>query len=73
MFFDSWSGPLRVVFLGLCAYLTLVVALRPSGKRALAKMNAFDLVVTVALGSTLATVLLTSDVAWPKARSLWCC
>jgi uncharacterized membrane protein YcaP (DUF421 family) len=37
--------------------------LRVSGKRTLSKMNAFDLVVTVALGSTLATVLLTSDVA----------
>jgi uncharacterized membrane protein YcaP (DUF421 family) len=34
-----------------------------SGKRALSKMNAFDLIVTVALGSTLATVLLTGDVA----------
>jgi uncharacterized membrane protein YcaP (DUF421 family) len=63
MFFDSWSGLLRVVVLGLCTYLTLVVALRLSGKRTLAKMNAFDLVVTVALGSTLATVLLSSEVA----------
>ena len=38
--------------------------LRLAGKRALAKLNAFDLVVTVALGSTLATVLLTSDIAF---------
>ncbi len=37
--------------------------LRVSGKRMLAKMNAFELVVTVALGSTLATVLLSRDVA----------
>ena len=41
----------------------LVIFLRLSGKRTLSKMNAFDLVVTVALGSTLATVLLTKDVA----------
>jgi MYXO-CTERM domain-containing protein len=27
-------------------------------------LNAFDFVVTVALGSTLATVLLNSDVSW---------
>src|SRR5690606_10482751 len=33
------------------------------GKRTLSKMNAFDFVVTVALGSTLATVLLAKDVA----------
>jgi uncharacterized membrane protein YcaP (DUF421 family) len=36
---------------------------RISGKRPLAKMNAFDLVVTVALGSTPATILLSKDVA----------
>jgi uncharacterized membrane protein YcaP (DUF421 family) len=41
----------------------LVAVLRISGKRTLAKMNAFDLVVTVALGSTLATILLSKDVA----------
>jgi uncharacterized membrane protein YcaP (DUF421 family) len=34
-----------------------------SGKRTLAKMNAFDFVVTVALGSTLATILISKDVA----------
>ena len=37
--------------------------LRVSGKRTLSKFNAFDLIVTIALGSTLATVLLTKDVA----------
>ena len=37
--------------------------LRISGNRTLSKMHAFDLVVTVALGSTLATVILSKDVA----------
>lgn len=63
MFFDSWFGLLRVLVVGTLAYGGLVLMLRVSGKRTLSKMNAFDLVVTVALGSTLATVLLTSDVA----------
>nr|WP_229749118.1 hypothetical protein [Hymenobacter frigidus] len=40
-----------------------MLLLRVSGKRTLTKVNAFDLVVTVALGSTLATVLLTKSVA----------
>lgn len=62
MFFDSWSGLVRVVVVGLAAYVTLIVMLRLSGKRTLGKMNAFDLVVTVALGSTLATVLLSRSV-----------
>ncbi|MGJ7449452.1 DUF421 domain-containing protein [Aquipuribacter sp. MA13-13] len=64
MWFDTWSGLLRVVLVGTAAYVWLVVVLRVSGKRTLAKLNAFDLVVTVALGSTLATILLSSDVAW---------
>lgn len=63
MFFDGWTGVLRVLVMGTSAYCVLIAILRLSGKRTLAKMNAFDLVVTVALGSTLATILLTRDVA----------
>lgn len=63
MLFDNWQGLLRVIVVGIAAYAILIVILRISGKRTLAKLNAFDLVVTVALGSTLATVLLTENVA----------
>jgi len=63
MFFDDWSSLLRVVVVGILAYVGLVLLLRISGKRTLSKMNAFDLIVTVALGSTLTTVLLSQDVA----------
>ena len=63
MFFESWSRLGRVVVVGVLAYGALVFLLRVSGKRALSKMNAFDLIVTVALGSTFATVLLSKDVA----------
>ena len=66
MFFDSWSGLARVALMGATAYAALVLILRLSGKRTLAKMNAFDLVVTVALGSTLATILLSKDVAFTE-------
>jgi uncharacterized membrane protein YcaP (DUF421 family) len=61
--FAGWDGLVRVVVVGALAYLALVLLLRVSGKRTLSKMNAFDLVVTVALGSTLATVILSKDVA----------
>lgn len=57
MLFSGWEGLLRTLVVGVLAYVSLVVFLRISGKRTLSKMNAFDLVVTVALGSTLATVL----------------
>lgn len=63
MIFESWQGLMRVVLVGTCAYLSLVLLLRISGKRTLSKLNAFDLIVTVALGSILATVLLSRDVA----------
>lgn len=63
MFFNDEFSLLRVVIVGTLAYLSLVLLLRVSGKRTLSKMNAFDLVVTVAIGSTLATVLLSKDVA----------
>ena len=63
MFFDSWAGLGRVLVVGTLAYIILVLFLRISGKRTLTKLNAFDLVVTVALGSTLATVLLSKSVA----------
>ncbi|NBD21282.1 DUF421 domain-containing protein [Aquabacterium fontiphilum] len=63
MFFDGWLPLGRIVVLGALAYLALVAMLRVTGKRTLSKLNAFDLVVTVALGSTLATILLSKDVA----------
>jgi uncharacterized membrane protein YcaP (DUF421 family) len=63
MIFGGWTPILRTVLVGTLAYAALVATLRISGKRTLAKLNAFDLVVTVALGSTLASVLLSSDVA----------
>jgi uncharacterized membrane protein YcaP (DUF421 family) len=63
MFFVSWYALLRVLVVGVCAYAALVALVRLTGKRTLSKFNAFDLIVTVALGSTLATVLLAKDVA----------
>jgi uncharacterized membrane protein YcaP (DUF421 family) len=62
-FFNGWGNLLRVIIVGVLAYAALVFFLRISGNRTLSKMNAFDLIVTVALGSTLATVLLSKDVA----------
>lgn len=55
------SSFIRIITVGFLAYIGLVFFLRISGKRTLTKLNAFDLVVTVALGSTLATVLLSKD------------
>jgi uncharacterized membrane protein YcaP (DUF421 family) len=69
MWFDSWSDIGRVLAVGTAAYATVVVVLRLTGKRTLSKLNAFDLIVSVALGSTLATILLSSDVAWAEGAA----
>lgn len=63
MLFQDWGGIVRTLIVGLLAYVGLVLFLRISGKRTLAKLNAFDLVVTVALGSTLSAILLQESVA----------
>lgn len=62
MFFNSWAELGRLLAVGFLAYPILIVWLRISGKRTLSKWNAFDFVVTIALGSTLATVLMSKDV-----------
>ena len=66
MWFDSWADIARILLVGTAAYVTLIVVLRLSGKRTLSQLNAFDFVVTVAIGSTLATILLSSDVSWSE-------
>lgn len=62
IFFDGWEPILRILVIGPLAFITLVVVLRASGKRTLSKMNAFDFVVTIALGSLFATVIINQDV-----------
>jgi len=63
MLFAGWQPLLKTLIIGPLAYFSLVLLLRVSGKRTLSKMNAFDLVVTVALGSTLASILTSTQVS----------
>ena len=62
-FFNGWQPILRIVLVGILAYFALILILRISGKRSLSKLNAFDFVVTIALGSTLASLILDAKVA----------
>ena len=57
-----WTSLADVVAAGFLAYVWVILVLRLYGKRTLAKLNAFDFIVTVALGSMLATVMLIRDV-----------
>ena len=60
--FSSWPAVGRMILVGVLAYVVLIASLRISGKRTLAKMNAFDLVVTVALGSLLSSTIVSRTV-----------
>jgi uncharacterized membrane protein YcaP (DUF421 family) len=62
MLFGGWPTLARTAIIGVLAYVTLVIILRISGKRTLSKFNAYDFIVTVALGSTLASIITTRDV-----------
>lgn len=56
-FFGGWESVLRVLVVGTLGYASIVVLLRATGKRTLASMNAFDFIVTVAIGSAYGRVL----------------
>lgn len=63
LFFDNWDSLVRTFAITVMAYLVIVFLLRVSGKRTLSKMNAFDFIVTVALGSALAAVSLNKSIS----------
>ena len=67
--FDGWANVLRTILVGGAAYVALVVVLRVSGKRTLSKLNAFDFIVTVALGSTLASILVAKGLAFAQGMT----
>lgn len=62
VFFENWDGVLRVATTTVLAYILVVILLRISGKRTLAKMNAFDFIVTIALGSIVGSVILNKTI-----------
>jgi uncharacterized membrane protein YcaP (DUF421 family) len=56
------QGLWRVVIIAPVAYVTLAFVIRLAGKRVLSNMNPFDLLVTVAVGSTIADFVLDQQV-----------
>ncbi len=62
IFFSDWQSIIRILIISVAAYFSLILILRISGKRTLSKMNAFDFIITVALGSTLSAAILNKNV-----------
>jgi len=65
--FQSFGGIARMILFATMAYVSVVLILRISGKRTLATLNAFDMIVTVALGSTLASAILSRSTPLTEA------
>lgn len=68
-FFGGWEPVARVLVVGTLAYVAMVLLLRATGKRTLAQMNAFDFIVTVALGASFGRILTARSVALAEAIS----
>jgi len=60
--FSDWSSIRHIAAQAAVFYVIMVVALRVAGQRALAKMSAYDMIVTVALGSLVASVATSTDI-----------
>jgi uncharacterized membrane protein YcaP (DUF421 family) len=62
LFFESWYNVGRTVTLSIIGFLALITLLRISGKRTLSKLNVFDFVFVVAVGSVFAATLVAKDI-----------
>lgn len=62
LIFDGPDVIIRTVLIGLMAYVSVIIIIRASGKRSLSQLNAFDFIVTVAIGSILASIIINRNV-----------
>jgi uncharacterized membrane protein YcaP (DUF421 family) len=63
MLFENWHATLDDAIRAAVAYLVIVATLRAIGEQALAKMRAYDLIVTVTLGSVVASIAFSRNTA----------
>ena len=60
----SWTTIGWVALTTTAIYVTTVVSVRVAGRRTLAEISAFDIVVTIALGSIVATTAVQKDASY---------
>ncbi|MBV6624519.1 MAG: DUF421 domain-containing protein [Rivularia sp. (in: Bacteria)] len=59
--FNNWESLQHTLVVGTLGYIAMIFLLRISGKRTLSKWNSFDFIVTIAFGSILASILLSTN------------
>lgn len=69
-FWASWQTIGFVAASTAAIYATMFISVRIAGRRSLSQLSAFDAVVTVALGSTLASTALSSDAAYVQGATV---
>ena len=67
VWFSGWDVIVRTLVAGSATYFILIALLRVTGPRTLAKWYAFDLIITVALGSTFANGVMSKDISIAQA------
>lgn len=68
-FVASWDVIGFVVLSTVAMYLSVLIAVRIAGRRTLAQVSAFDAVVTIALGSILATTALSPQPSYTQGAT----
>ncbi len=62
-FVFSWDALWGIALCALGIYITVIIMTRISGKRSFSKMSSFDFAMTVAVGSIIATTVLSKSVS----------
>lgn len=61
-FFSNWESLVAIAISTLVIYIAVIVFTRIFGKRSFSKMSSFDFAMTVAVGSLIATTVLSKSV-----------
>lgn len=62
----SWDSLLAILISGIGIYAAVIIFTRIAGKRSFSKMSSFDFAMTVAIGSIIASTLLSKSVTLPE-------
>lgn len=62
-FYKADDSVLAILLTAIGTYIALVLLTRLSGKRSFSKMSSFDFAMTVAIGSVMATVIISKSVS----------
>lgn len=65
--FSGWWPILRVLIVGTCGYVFLLIAVRVAGPRTLAATNVGDFIILVSIGSVFGRILTANEVALAEA------